>query len=231
MDMITVYPYESLGHANHGWLDARHHFSFASYHNPERSGFGTLRVINDDIIKAGAGFDTHPHKDMEIITYIRKGAISHRDSKGNEGRTVAGDVQVMSAGTGVFHSEFNMESEDTNLYQIWIEPNRLGVKPAWDKHEFPNEPTSDALTLLASGDGSAPLFINQDAYLYAGKLIEGTELKHPISNQAYLLASSGSLEVEGCHLKKGDGLEAEDIATITIKALSDAEVLVIDVPK
>ena len=118
--MITHYPYEKLGHANHGWLDARHHFNFASYQNPKRQQFGALRVINDDVIKAGAGFDTHPHKNMEIITYVRKGAITHRDSNGNVGRTVAGDVQVMSAGTGVLHSEFNLESEDTNIFQIWI---------------------------------------------------------------------------------------------------------------
>ena len=171
--MITVYPYENLGHANHGWLDARHHFSFAEYRNPARSRFGTLRVINDDVIKAGAGFDTHPHRDMEIITYVRMGAISHRDSNGNEGRTAAGDVQVMSAGTGVFHSEFNLEDTDTNLYQIWIEPNILGVKPRWDSHEFPKQPVTEALTLLVSGDGTAPLFINQDAYIYAGKISAG----------------------------------------------------------
>ena len=110
--MMTHYPYANLGHANHGWLDARHHFSFASYHNSKRERFGVLRVINDDVIKAGAGFDTHPHKNMEIITYVRKGAITHKDSKGNVGRTVAGDVQVMSAGTGVYHTEFNLENED-----------------------------------------------------------------------------------------------------------------------
>ena len=134
--MITIYPYEELGHADHGWLDARHHFSFGRYHNPERMGFGVLRVINDDIIKAGKGFDTHPHKDMEIITYVRKGAITHRDSNGNEGRTEAGDVQVMSAGTGIFHSEYNLEDEDTNIYQIWIEPHKLDVTPDWSAHEF-----------------------------------------------------------------------------------------------
>ena len=146
--MIKTYTFEQLGHANHGWLDARHHFSFANYYNPERMGFGALRVINDDIIKAGAGFDTHPHKDMEIITYVRKGAITHRDSRGNQGRTEAGDVQVMSAGTGIFHSEFNLESEDTNLYQIWIEPNKIGVQPRWDAREFPTEETEGVLTLL-----------------------------------------------------------------------------------
>lgn len=228
--MITHYPYQDLGHANHGWLDARHHFSFASYHNSKRIGFGALRVINDDIIKAGAGFDTHPHKNMEIITYVRQGAITHRDSNGNVGRTEAGDVQVMSAGTGVFHSEFNMESEDTNIFQIWIEPNQLEVKPRWDSHEFPKEASTNALTLLVSGDGNAPLSIHQDSFIYAGHLIEGTSLVHPIKHQAYVLVSDGSLELDGHVLNKGDGLEVENLSEINITALSDTRVLVIDVP-
>ena len=163
--MITHFPYANLGHANHGWLDARHHFSFASYQDPQRQQFGVLRVINDDVIKAGAGFDTHSHRNMEIITYVREGAITHRDSNGNVGRTVAGDVQVMSAGTGVFHSEFNLESEDTNIFQIWIEPNQLEVEPRWDSYKFPKEPTADSLMLLVSGDGDAPLSIHQDAFI------------------------------------------------------------------
>lgn len=229
--MITVYPYEALGHANHGWLDARHHFSFARYYNPERTGFGTLKVINDDIIKAGAGFDTHPHRDMEIITYVRKGAITHRDSKGNEGRTEAGDVQVMSAGTGIFHSEYNLESEDTSLYQIWIEPNKQGVQPDWDAHVFPKTPVDTALELLVSGDGEAPLFINQNAKIYAGKLNAGTTIEHPIEQQAYLLVSEGEIEVDGNVLKKGDGAEMTDIAAVEIQALKDSEVLVIDAPR
>jgi redox-sensitive bicupin YhaK (pirin superfamily) len=228
--MLTHYPYQDLGRANHGWLDARHHFSFASYHNSSRMGFGALRVINDDIIKAGAGFDTHPHKNMEIITFVRKGAITHRDSNGNVGRTEAGDVQVMSAGTGVFHSEFNMESEDTNIFQIWIEPNQLEVEPRWDSHEFPKEATTDALTLLVSGDGNVPLSIHQDAFIYAGHLIEGTSLTHPIKHQAYVLVSDGSLELDGHVLNKGDGLEVENLSSFNIKALSDTRILVIDVP-
>jgi redox-sensitive bicupin YhaK (pirin superfamily) len=229
--MITHYPYENLGHANHGWLDARHHFSFASYQDPKRQQFGALRVINDDVIKAGAGFDTHPHRNMEIITYVREGAITHRDSNGNVGRTVAGDVQVMSAGTGVFHSEFNLESEDTNIFQIWIEPNQLEVKPQWDSYEFPKEPTADSLMLLVSGDGDAPLSIHQDAFIYAGYLIEGTELTHPINHQAYVLVSEGSLELEGRLLNKGDGLEVSELSSINLKALSNTKVLVIDVPQ
>ena len=229
--MITHYPYDKLGHANHGWLDARHHFSFASYQNPKRQQFGALRVINDDVIKAGAGFDSHPHKNMEIITYVRKGAITHKDSNGNVGRTVAGDVQVMSAGTGVFHSEFNLESEDTNIFQIWIEPNQMDVTPRWDSFEFPKQAATDSLTLLVSGNGKAPLSIHQDAFIYAGHLNEGTELTHSIKHQAYMLVSEGSIELEGQILKKGDGLEVTKLTSITFKALIGSKLLLIDVPK
>ena len=229
--MITHYPYENLGRANHGWLDARHHFSFASYQNPQRQQFGVLRVINDDIIKAGTGFDTHPHKNMEIITYVKKGAITHRDSNGNIGRTEAGDVQVMSAGTGIFHSEHNQESEDTKLFQIWIEPNQLEVKPRWDSFKFPKTPTADSLTLLVSGNGEAPLSIHQDAFIYAGNLSQHTELEHSIQHQLYVLASEGSFEIEGQVLNQGDGLEVTDLSSIRIKALTDAKLLVIDAPQ
>lgn len=197
-----MYPYEGLARANYGWLDARHHFSFAEYYNPERMEFGPLRVINDDIIKSNTGFDTHPHRDMEIITYVRRGAISHRDSNGNEGRTQAGDVQVMSAGTGIQHSEHNHEQEETNLFQIWIEPNKIGVTPRWDSHEFPRQPVESELKLLVSGDGVAPLRIHQDAYIYAGQMLSGTEVRHQIHRQAYLLCSGGELQVNGETLKK-----------------------------
>ena len=232
--MITVYPFEKLGEANHGWLHARHHFSFADYREPKRMGFGALRVINDDIIKAGSGFGTHPHRDMEIITYVRKGAISHKDSQGNEGRTGAGDVQVMSAGTGVAHSEFNRETEDTNLYQIWIMPRENGLPPRWEAREFPKEPVTDALIPLASGrdedieDGA--LMIYQDAAIYGGRLKAGTSLSHPVKYQAYILVSEGEMGINGHRLKKGDGAEVTD-SGLNLTALTDAEVLVIDVPK
>ncbi len=229
--MIKIYQYEELGHANHGWLNARHHFSFAMYYNPERLGFGTLKVINDDIIKAGTGFDSHPHRDMEIITYVRSGAITHRDSRGNEGKTSAGDVQVMSAGSGIFHSEFNLESEDTTLYQIWIEPKEKGIQPSWDSYEFPKKPSKDSLNLLVSGDGKAPLYIHQDAYIYVGNLKKDTEISHPVKHQAYILVSKGELEINDQKAKKGDGVEITNLDSIKIKAVSDSEVLVIDVPK
>ncbi len=135
--MIEIRPFASLGHADHGWLDARHHFSFASYHDPQRMGWGAIRVWNDDRIAARAGFPPHPHRDMEIITYVRSGAITHQDSLGNKGRTGAGDVQVMSAGTGVTHSEFNLEDEETSLFQIWIETSRPSAPPAWGMMPFP----------------------------------------------------------------------------------------------
>mgnify|MGYP000008765882 CR=1 FL=1 len=229
--MLTHYPYDTLGLANHGWLNARHHFSFANYHNPNRMGFGSLRVINDDVIKAGAGFDTHPHKNMEIITFVREGAITHRDSNGNVGRTEAGDVQVMSAGTGVFHSEFNLESSDTNIFQIWIEPNTLGVEPQWASHEFPPHASQDQLTLLVAGDGSAPLSIHQDAYIYAGHLREGTSLTQKIKHQAYIVVSDGSVKVGDIVLDKGDGLEVQGMSDVTLEATTDTRILVIDVPK
>lgn len=229
--MITLYPYESLGRANHGWLDARHHFSFGMYRNPERTSFGALRVINDDIVQAGTGFDTHPHRDMEIITYVRSGAISHRDSVGNAGRTEAGDVQVMSAGTGIEHSEYNHEDVATNLYQIWITPREKGVRPRWDARQFPKTPSADGLALLVSGDGAAPLQIHQDAYIYAGVVPAGAELSHTLHHgRAYVLLSRGDAEVDGVRMKQGDGAEITDAASIHIKALSEAELLVIDVP-
>jgi redox-sensitive bicupin YhaK (pirin superfamily) len=147
--MIDIRKFDTLGHANHGWLDARHHFSFAGYHDPDRMGWGALRVWNDDAIAAQAGFPPHPHRDMEIITYVRTGAISHRDSMGNSGRTAAGDVQVMSAGTGVTHSEFNLEDEETTLFQIWIIPDRDGGNPGWGQREFPQADRSGRFVTLA----------------------------------------------------------------------------------
>jgi len=233
--MIKHYRYEKLGHHDLGWLDARYHFSFAEYRNVERMGFGPLRVINDDVIKAGGGFDTHPHKDMEIITYVRKGAITHRDSQGNEGRTEAGNVQVMSAGTGIYHSEFNLESEDTNLYQIWIYPRTKGIKPVWGKREFPQAWVTASLPLLVSGrkqdQDAGALYIHQDAAIYGGRMDVSGELKHLIHTQAYLLVSEGQIEVNGVLMNKGDGAEITNTGTITITAIEASEVVIIDVPQ
>jgi quercetin 2,3-dioxygenase len=232
--MITVYPYENLGHANHGWLDARHHFSFARYWNPQRMGFGALRVVNDDFVAEGRGFATHPHDNMEIITYVRDGAITHQDSLGNTGRTRAGDVQVMSAGTGVAHSEYNHEPVGTRLYQIWIEPAVQGVAPRWEAKPFPKDLAEGSLPLLVSGqpehDGQGALFIHQDAAIYGGRMKAGGTVVVDIKHQAYILASAGTFTIGGTRLSPGDGAEVTGDKHLTILAESDAEVLVIDVP-
>lgn len=233
--MIKIYPYEQLGHADHGWLNARHHFSFADYHNSQRIHFGVLRVINDDIIAAKQGFPPHPHRDMEIITYVRTGAITHTDSMGNEGRTGAGDVQVMSAGTGVVHSEYNLEDEETRLYQIWIFPDKKGAPPRWEAQKFPKDPVKNALPVLVSGRDddlkNGALFINQDAAISGGVIEKGTDIAQNIKHQAYILVSKGEVSIEGQILKKGDGAEITDVKSFEIKALSEAEILVIDVPQ
>ncbi len=232
--MIAVHPYETLGQADHGWLKARHHFSFANYRNDQRVRFGQLRVINDDTVQAGAGFDMHPHRDMEIITFVRSGAITHRDSRGHSGRTAAGNVQVMSAGTGIYHSEFNLESEETTLYQIWIYPKVHGVKPCWDMAMFADRQATDQLPLLVSGraedQGRGALYIHQDASIAGGRLQAGQELSQPIRDQAYVLISQGDIEIQGQRVKQGDGVEITDLDNVTIKALSAAEVILIDVP-
>jgi quercetin 2,3-dioxygenase len=232
--MITHYPYQTLGHANHGWLDARHHFSFANYWNPERTQFGALRVINDDMIAAGRGFGMHGHDNMEIITYVRQGGITHQDNLGNTGRTGAGDVQVMSAGRGVIHAEHNREDEQTRLYQIWIEPNKQNVEPCWAAKAFPKQQADGALSLLVSGmaehEGQGALFIHQDAAIYGGRLAHGQMFAQPIKHQAYVLASSGRFTVNGTLLNAGDGAEGVNEPQLHIQALSDAEVIIIDVP-
>ncbi len=159
--MIDIRKFDSLGHADHGWLDARHHFSFANYHDPRRMGWGRIRVWNDDKIAAKSGFPPHPHRDMEIITYVRTGAITHQDSMGNKGRTGAGDVQVMSAGTGVTHAEYNLEDEDTTLFQIWIETDKPGAQPSWGAMPFPKESREGQFQLLASGNGDEGVAAHQ----------------------------------------------------------------------
>lgn len=228
--MLQHHEYENLGGANHGWLKAKHHFSFANYYDPQKLSHGELLVINDDRIAPHTGFDTHPHRDMEIITYVRKGAITHQDNKGNKGRTTAGNVQVMSAGTGIFHSEYNLEDEETNIYQIWIKPAEKAVSPRWDAAEFPKAPVKNNLQLLVSGDGNAPLQINQNARIFAGRIAKGETITHQISGKAYLLVSEGEALVNSLHAKKGDGIAITDEASISLKAKTEVEVLIIEVP-
>lgn len=237
--MIKHYPYNELGGNDLGWLQAKHHFSFADYQNPKRRNFGALRVVNDDIIKAGAGFDMHPHEDMEIITYVRTGAITHTDTRGNTGRTEAGNVQVMSAGTGIYHSEYNLESEDTTLYQIWIYPRAKGLEPKWGSKTFPKTAIKDnqSLPLLVSDEDnrnneqSSSLHIYQDAAIYGGVVKSGSTIQQRIKHQAYILISEGKVEIDGTVLSKGDAAEITDTNDIIIQSVETSEILVIDVPK
>jgi redox-sensitive bicupin YhaK (pirin superfamily) len=230
--MIERRPFEELGHADHGWLNARHHFSFANWHDPKRMGWGALRVWNDDEIAAKSGFPPHPHSDMEIITYVRTGAITHQDSMGNQGRTAAGDVQVMSAGTGVRHAEYNLEDETTTLFQIWIEPNQRGGAPAWGAKPFPKNDRSGKFVALASGyagdDGALP--IRTDARVLGAALKAGEKATYTLdpSRHAYLVASAGELDVGGVRLGPRDGAAITGEAEIVVTALSDAEVVMVD---
>ena len=228
--MIKRYAFSDLGGANYGWLNAKHHFSFANYYDPQKLSHGELMVVNDDRIAPQTGFDTHPHRDMEIITYVRSGAISHQDDRGNKGRTPAGSIQVMSAGTGIFHSEYNFEDEETSLYQIWIKPAHIGVAPRWETAEFPKTPVLNKLQLVVSGDGIAPLQMQQNARIFVGHLNKYTKIEHPIQGKAYLLISEGDVIVKDLTAHKGDGVAISDEVSVNITAMSDAEVLVIEVP-
>ncbi len=229
--MIDVRPFNSLGGANHGWLDAKHHFSFANYYDPNRMSWGRLRVWNDDTIAAKSGFPPHPHSDMEIITYVRTGAITHEDSMGNKGRTGAGDVQVMSAGTGVRHSEFNLENEPTTLFQIWIEADKRGAQPSWGAKVFPKSDRTGQFSVLASGDTTDDaLTINADAKVLGATLNAGESLTYSLAEgrRAYLVPAVGEVEVNGVALHARDGAAIADEQTITITAKADAELVMVD---
>jgi len=230
--MIEVRPFDSLGAADHGWLDARHHFSFASYHDPERMNWGSLRVWNDDAIQPKSGFATHPHRDMEIVTYVREGAITHRDSLGNEGRTEAGDVQVMSAGTGIQHSEFNLEDETTRLFQIWILPDEKGGEPGWGARPFPKADRAGQLVALASGidgDGDA-LPIRANARVMGATLSAGDSVTYRIGpdRHAYLVPATGSVRIDGETVNARDGAAIAGVDAITIEAVEDSELVLVD---
>ena len=228
--MKTLYKFDSLGGADHGWLNAKHHFSFANYYDPNKMSFGELLVINDDRIAPNTGFGKHPHDNMEIITFVRKGAISHEDSQGNKGKTTAGNVQVMSAGTGIMHSEHNHEDEETNIYQIWIKPKSRDIEPKWGSAEFPTESTKDKLKLLVSGNNDAPLQIHQDARIYTGTFKDQTTLNHIIKGQAYLLVSKGDIKIDEIKASKGDGIAIKDENEITLECHANTEIILIEVP-
>jgi redox-sensitive bicupin YhaK (pirin superfamily) len=232
--MIERRAFERLGGARYDWLNTRHHFSFAEYFDPNRMRWGALRVWNDDEIAPGTGFPPHPHADMEIITYVRQGAISHEDSLGNKGRTEAGDVQVMSAGTGIRHSEYNFEPETTKIFQIWIDPSRRGQRPSWGSKPFPKQGRSGRFDILASGiggDGDA-LPIRADARVVGATLKAGETAEYPLAEgrRAYLVADLGPVEVNGVRLAQRDGAAIENERTVRVTAIEDAEIILVDVP-
>lgn len=231
--MISVEPFDRLGRFQNEWLNARHHFSFGQHHDPARMGVGALRVWNDDEIAPGTGFDPHPHREMEIITYVRAGAITHRDSLGNQGRTEAGDVQVMHAGTGIVHAEYNLEPEATRIFQIWLTPNKRGVQPGWGARAFPKD-RSERLAVLADGraerDADA-LPLHADGAVLAGTIRAGQTIIQPIGagRHAYLVPATGRVTVNGVAVNTRDGATITGETTLTITAIEESEVVLVDV--
>jgi redox-sensitive bicupin YhaK (pirin superfamily) len=234
--MILHRPFASLGRFDNHWLNARYHFSFSDYHDPERVHWGALRVWNDDTIRARSGFPPHGYRDMEIITYVRTGAITHQDSLGNRGRTAAGDVQVMSAGAGVQHAEYNLEDEATTLYQIWILPKQSGGAPSWGAAKFPKDERSGALVTLASGfaddQAAGALAIRQDARVHAAALAPGQRVTHALApgRHAYLALARGAVSVNGHALAARDGTAIKDEPQLTITASEESEIVLVDTP-
>ena len=231
--MIELRPFSSLGGENHGWLDAKHHFSFANYHDPRRMNWGSLRVWNDDTIAPRSGFPPHPHRDMEIITYVRSGAITHKDNQGNEGRTEAGDVQVMSAGSGIAHAEYNMEDGPTQIFQIWIQPTERGGQPSWGARPFPKGERAGRFVPLASGfedDGDA-LPIRTDARVLGATIKAGETVDYPLGadRKAYLVPATGAVEIDGVRVNARDGAAIAGVDTLRVTAVEDSEVVLVDV--
>ena len=231
--MIEVRKFETLGGANHGWLNAKHHFSFADYYDPDRTQWGKLRVWNDDEIQPKSGFPPHPHSNMEIITYVREGAISHRDNLGNEGRTEAGDVQVMSAGSGIAHAEYNMEDEVTRIFQIWIMPDQAGGQPQWGAKPFPKGERAGKFIVLASGiegDGDA-LPIRANARVVGATVKAGETAVYPLGKdrKAYLVPATGRVEIDGRTIEARDGAAIGDMDEVRVTAVEDSEVVLVDV--
>jgi redox-sensitive bicupin YhaK (pirin superfamily) len=218
------------GHANHGWLDSYHSFSFADYYDPRHMGFGPLRVINEDRVQPGKGFGTHGHRDMEIISYVLEGALGHQDSMGNGSTIVPGDVQRMSAGNGVRHSEFNHEKAGvTHFLQIWIEPNVTGIAPSYEQKHFKPEEKRGRLRLIASSDGrEGSVTIHQDARVYAGLFNGGESARYELSGEkGYVHVARGTISVNGHVLNAGDALKTAGGA-LELKDGKDAEVLLFD---
>jgi redox-sensitive bicupin YhaK (pirin superfamily) len=233
--MLQKYNKESMGTSNLGWLESRFHFSFAQYHNPERMHFGVLRVVNDDIIHPRSGFDTHPHHDMEIITYVIRGEITHKDSMGNAETLGAGEVQYMSAGDGIAHSEHNLhKSQDLRLLQIWILPPAKGLPRLYGSHRYaPEAYANNLVNIVSSQDGTAPVKIHQDVAMYASRLDAGKTLKYLIgeNRQLYFIQIEGSSGVNEVRLDEGDALEVMDVNSLEIRALTDSHFSFIEMPK
>ncbi len=230
--MIEKRPFNALGGANHGWLNAKHHFSFGEYYDPRNMGWGDIRVWNDDEIAPGTGFPPHPHANMEIVTYVRKGAITHKDSLGNEGRTQAGDVQVMSAGSGIRHAEYNLEGDTTTLFQIWILPRKDGGTPAWGAKPFPKSDRSGKFIALASGlpNDNDALPIRADARVLGAALKKGdvTQYQLGAARHGYLVPALGAVEINGVTLSARDGAAIKDVEVLTVTALEDSELVLVD---
>ena len=230
--MIEVRPFNKLGSADHGWLKAKHHFSFGSYRDPDNLGFGSLRVWNDDEIAPNSGFPPHPHANMEIITYVREGAITHQDSLGNKGRTEAGDVQVMSAGSGIRHSEYNLERTKTRIFQIWIEPTVEGGQPTWGAKPFPKANRSGKLVTIASGfqadNDALPIRANARVLATTLKAGESAEYTPEKARHLYLVPAAGSVEVNGVRVNARDGAAIRNEAQLKITALEDSELVLVD---
>jgi redox-sensitive bicupin YhaK (pirin superfamily) len=230
--VITIRPSEERGHANHGWLDTRFTFSFADYYDPKHMGFRSLRVINDDRVAAGAGFPMHPHRDMEIITYMLDGAIAHKDSMGNGAEIHSGEVQRMTAGTGILHSEFNPSKENaTRLLQIWIHPRERGLKPSYDQRFFAPEEKTGKLLLIASRDGrDGSMKIEQDVDLFASRLDSGGRVSHELApgRHGWVQVARGSVLLQGQRLREGDGAAIDNESMVEIEGAEPAEFLLFD---
>jgi redox-sensitive bicupin YhaK (pirin superfamily) len=230
--MITIRRANERGHANHGWLDSHHTFSFADYYDPQHMGFRSLRVINDDRVKGGAGFGTHPHRDMEIISYVLEGALAHKDSTGTSDVIKPGDVQRMSAGTGVMHSEFNAsKTELVHFLQIWLLPDKRGIKPSYEQKRFGDDEKRGTLRLIVSPDArDGSLAIHTDARVYAGTFDRGesAELALAAGRHAWVHVARGEVNVNGSVVKDGDGVALTDEARVRIEGVAGGEVIVFD---
>jgi hypothetical protein len=230
----SVYKADDRGHANHGWLESWHTFSFAQYYNPQRSHFGALRVLNDDYIAAGMGFGTHPHDNFEIVTIPLEGAVEHKDSMGNHGIIKRGDVQIMSAGSGIAHSEFNASKEELlKLFQIWVFPKERNIAPRYDQKTYPLEGRKNSWQVVVSPTHEGAVWINQDAYFNLGHFDANSNVDYKMNtkgNGVFLMVVEGQAEVDGQVLNRRDAIGVWDVDNVTIKTSAETELLAIEIP-